>query len=130
MSLSSTAAVDRKPHARSAVTNGKLLPGVDQRSSAARRFRDVTEALTDALQKDGALTLAETALVKQAAALVVRTEALQLAIVGGGDVDDEALVRLTNTLSRTLKGLFARRKGKKAVPGLGDLLKSIEGRAG
>jgi hypothetical protein len=107
-----------------------LPAGANGNSAAYRRFKDVVQALSDALSKGEVLTLAEMALVKQAAALVVRTEALQAAIVSGEAVNDEDIVRLTNTLDRTLRGLFARRKGKKAPPALGDLLKSIEERPG
>ncbi len=129
MSFGGVQAVDRKVHGRSAITNGKLLPrGFDQRSSAARRFRDLVTAFARELGQGEALSTREAALVKQAAAIVVRIEALQSAIVSGAAVDDDAIVRLSNTAHRLLSSLASGRKRKRPAPDLGELIKSVEGR--
>jgi hypothetical protein len=84
--------------------------------------------LTRELQNGEALSVAEQALIRQAAAITVRVEALQADIVSGAAIDDAELVRLTNALHRLLSPLLKRRKGAKP-PAIGDLLKSIEGKA-
>jgi hypothetical protein len=117
---------------RSRITNGNALlpPGADGNSPEYRRLKDVIALLTAELSKDcGALTLADEVRIKQCATLVVRSEALAAAIVSNVDVNDENVVRINNALERTLRSLFSRRKGKKAPPALGDLLKRTEERA-
>jgi hypothetical protein len=130
MSLSQCQITSRKPHTRSAITNGKLLPGADQRSSHARRFRDVTEALGHAIQNGEALSVAEQALIRQAALVIVQTEAMQLAAARGEAIDPDGLVRLTNLANRLLAPFLKRGRGQKKVLGVEALLKSIEGRGG
>jgi hypothetical protein len=67
---------------RSAVTNGsKLLVGIDGRSPAARRFRDLIQLYET--EVGGVLTEVERGLIRQAAALTIRAEQLQAAIVEG-----------------------------------------------
>jgi hypothetical protein len=108
---------------RSAVTNGsKWLPGVDMRSAQGRRFKDLVRAFTVDLGDE--LSTAETALVRQAAALTVRAEDVQAALVKGGAVDDEELVRLTNAATRilTVLGMRGRRKVRKRVSELDEFL--------
>jgi hypothetical protein len=86
---------------RSAVTNGsKLLVGIDGRSPAARRFRDLIQ-LYEA-EVGGVLTEVERGLVKQAAALTLRTEQLQAAIVEGRDVAADEIIRLSSEHRRVL----------------------------
>jgi hypothetical protein len=85
----------------------------DARSTGARRFRDVMQALIDELGGESALDEAARLLVRQAATLTVRLETVQAAVVGGGDVNDEDLVRLANVLARTLGKLRAKRPSPK-----------------
>jgi hypothetical protein len=67
---------------RSAVTNGsKLLVGIDGRSPTARRFRDLIQ-LYEA-EMGGAPTEVGRGLIKSAAALTLKIEQLQAAIVEG-----------------------------------------------
>jgi hypothetical protein len=86
---------------RSAVTNGsKLLVGIDGRSPSARRFRDLIKAYEGEI--GGVLTEVERGLIKQAAALTLRAEGMQSDIVNGVDVDNDALIRISNTAKRIL----------------------------
>jgi hypothetical protein len=95
---------------RSAISNGKrMLPGVDGRSPAARRYRDLVADFTRDLG-GAALSAAEVALIRQAAALMVRAEALQAAIIRGETVDDETAVRLTNAATRVLTAISGRKR--------------------
>ncbi len=96
---------------RAKVSNGsKLLAGVDGRSSAARRFRDLTADLAHEFSVD--LSTAELGLVRQAAALTLRAELLQAAIVRGEPVNADELIRLSSEARRILASL---RKRPKAV---------------
>jgi hypothetical protein len=112
---------------RSAVSNGsRVLDGVDGRSSAARRFRDLALSFASELGGESALTEPQKALVRHAAALTIQSEALHASIVRGEPVDSEQLVRVSNTLARTLKDLGILTKAKVVPPSLKDYLASGE----
>jgi hypothetical protein len=86
---------------RSSLTNGsKTHHGVDERSAGARRFRDLVAAYTAEI--GGTLSESESGLIRQAAALALRCEGLQAAIVRGEPVDDDLLVRISGTAKRLL----------------------------
>lgn len=90
----------RRSKARSKITNGtRLLAGIDGRSLTARRFRDL---YTHYMQQTGGQ---HEELCKQLASLVLRRELLDAAQVRGEDIDTLHLVRLSNSISRTLKRL-------------------------
>ncbi len=96
---------------RSALTNGRLLPrDIDGRSSEARRFRDLVQAITEL--KGGSDNLGQHALnlIKRYASLTVRLEALDEQQFAGGSSDSDLYVRLCGQLSRTssLLGLNAK----------------------
>jgi hypothetical protein len=102
---------------RSAIANGKLLPGIDGRGRLARRFRDVTEALTRELRTGEALSTAQTALIRQAALIIVQTEEMQLAAARGDAIDPDDVVRLSAIALRILSKLErSRRKTDGARP--------------
>jgi hypothetical protein len=87
---------------RSAITNGSSL-GIDKRSTIGRRYRDlIAEFSRQIAGNDGSLNEAELILVRQAAAISIRVEALQIDIVNGIAVRDEDIVRLSNSLTRIL----------------------------
>jgi hypothetical protein len=86
---------------------------IDGRTTLGRRFRTLIRDLTDEL--GGALTPAETALVKLAAATIVRGEQFQAHIIRGEAIDDAELVRLVNTTSRILRELNAQKAKRKAA---------------
>ena len=96
---------------RSALTNGSLLPrGLDGRSAPARRYRDLILQFSHGIagERGAPLNPAELALVKQAAAITVRAEALQADIVRGKPVSDEDVVRLSNSAIRILTAVMNR----------------------
>lgn len=108
---------------RSAVTNGsKLLVGIDGRSPAARRFRDLIQLYESEIGAD--LTEVERGLVKQAAALTLQNEQLQAAIVNGKPVDADTLIRLSGEARRIVTSLQKRRgRGHGTAPSdIGDLV--------
>jgi hypothetical protein len=105
-------AVEGRPlKLRSRVTNGsKMIAGVDGRSAEARRYRDLAMSFADDLGGADSLTEAQRALVRQAAALSVKSEKLQGDMISGKDVSDEQLTRVCNSLSRTLNRLGIKKR--------------------
>ena len=103
------------PRTRSMVTNRtRLIAGVDGRSATARRFRDLIADYTrECGGKD--LSPAEAWLVRQAAAMTLRAEQLQAAIVLGQPVLADELIRLSSEARRILSRL-RRRHSQKAPP--------------
>ena len=101
-----------KPTGRSVVSNGKQLHSnanpVDGRSHHARRFRDLVLAYESEI--GGPLTESESGLVRQAAALALRCEQLQAAIVRGEVIDDDLLVRISGTAKRMLGAIAVKAK--------------------
>ena len=97
----------RKSQGRSRVANGKLhRRGVDRRSHAARRFKDAIDALCAEIGAGYAdLPESRRALVRTAAAAIVRLEEFQAALAAGQATDPDQLVRLGNLLARTLTDL-------------------------
>jgi hypothetical protein len=92
---------------RSKVSNGtRLLQNVDGRSSSARRFRDLVRAFEG--EFNGNLTEVDRGQIRQAAALGLRAEQLQAAIVRGETVDDDHLVRISGESRRIVDGLKAK----------------------
>jgi hypothetical protein len=117
--------VRHKSRGRSAVSNGKQLHSnavpVDGRSHHARRFRDLVAAYTAEI--GSSLTESESGLVRQAAALALRCEQLQAAIVRGEAIDDDLLVRISGTAKRLLGAIAVKSDGRKPVgPTLQDYL--------
>ena len=86
---------------RSAVTNGKkLIEGIDGRTTAGRRYRDLVRAF----EKDvgSPVTEADRGLIRQAAALTLRAEQMQADIVNGKEVNTDEVIRLSGTARRLL----------------------------
>lgn len=77
-------------------------------------FHVLVAALTADLGGETDLTTGERALVEQAASILVRVEAHRAQLLNG-DVDDEALVRLTNCLARIVGALGGVKRRAKPV---------------
>lgn len=80
----------------------------DGRTTSARRFTALVAAFTSEI--GGTLTESESGLVRQAAALALRCEDLQAAIVRGEVIDDDLLVRISGTAKRLLGAIGAKTK--------------------
>jgi hypothetical protein len=119
--LERAAIADRLPTVRSALSNGTRMhpKGVDGRSTTARRFKDIVVSLAESSGGEAALNEAEKALIRNAAAMVLRSERLQADSVSGRDVDSAELTRLANASARLLSAL--RRKPKAAGPSISPL---------
>ena len=91
---------------RSKITNGRqLLSGIDGRSTAARRYRDLVQAYAEPLGGLMGLSAAQAALVREAASVSVQSESMASALARGEWVDPEQSVRVANTLSKLVNRL-------------------------
>ncbi|MGV8954685.1 MAG: hypothetical protein ACOH2M_26545 [Cypionkella sp.] len=97
----------RKRQGRSAVSNGtRMFDGVDGRSPAARRFRDLVAAYcTDLGRAYEVLSEAERNTIRQAATCQLQSETLQAALVRGEKVETDQLVRLARLSMNLLRTL-------------------------
>jgi hypothetical protein len=108
---------------RSALTNNPLaVRGVDGRSLAARRYRDICLALGDDLGGSDKLPESTLILIRSAAALSVAVENLQSKIVAGEDVDLEQLTRLSNVQARAVARLGLKKPEPPRPPSLMEIL--------
>ncbi len=103
------------------------LPDVyaDGRSKVARRFKALVAAFSSDI--GGPLSHADTALVRQAAAMTVRAEQAQAALLNGQAVDEDRIVRLSNAVTRILTVLGAKQSKKKPTRpyGLHDIMAGL-----
>ena len=99
---------ERKP-----VGEASLSDAADGRTRAVRRFHRLVRAFAEDLG-GGQLSHADTALIRSAAAMVVRAEQAQ-ALLTGKAITDEDLVRLSNAAARILNMLGAQRIKRKPV---------------
>lgn len=129
MSAPRTTNAKAPPTTRSAVSNGsRMLAGVDGRSAAARRYKDLRESFAEGKGGFANLGEADKMLCSQAAGLSLRVETLNAALVRGEPVDEEELVRVTNALVRLTDKLRAI-EGAARPEGLADYLAGREAAA-
>jgi hypothetical protein len=107
----------KKDPQRSAVTNGKLLPGiVDQRSAWVRRCKDViAQHLSDAPDASAA----ERSIIRRAAVLTVELERLEAQFAAAGEADAETLDlygRTSGNLRRLLEAVGLQRRTRDVTP--------------
>jgi hypothetical protein len=116
LSADSATKAAKKSQARSRVSNGAtLLPGIDGRSTWARRFRDVIEALTVDAGGPDALGEAERSLIRRTAALTVELERMEEAFAAAGAADPDTLDlygRTSGNLRRLLESLGLQRPAR------------------
>jgi hypothetical protein len=107
----------RSPTHRSRLTNGKdLLPDIDGRSAAARRFKDIIgQIITD---QGGIDACAESRLqlVRRFAAAAVLAERLESRIANGEDIDIAQHAVLCSTLVRIGARIGINRRLRNIVP--------------
>ncbi len=85
---------------RSRLGNGSILPaGVDGRSSAARRWKEI---FRDSMAQTGGV---RDSLCRSLASLTVQREALDAALARGESVDTALLVKLSGEIRRTMTRL-------------------------
>jgi hypothetical protein len=111
MSLPRKAVATKPPASRSRVTNGSRVHQTgDERSSSARRFRDLIESFSTDL---GELSEADMAMVRTAATLTLKMELIQADLVAGKEVESDQLIRMAGTVRRSLAAISAKAAAKK-----------------
>lgn len=108
--MTSIATVAHRSRGRSAVTNGRVLAGVDLNSAQARRYRDLLASLT--AEAGPGLTEGDRLTIRSAASLVLLSEELTARMVRGEHVDADAVTRAANGATRALAAL----KRSRAAP--------------
>jgi hypothetical protein len=98
---------------RNRVTNGNaLFIEGEQRSKAAKRFRDIVSAVTADLGGADRLSEGQKQLVGRCSLISVECERMEARSVAGEDIDLELFGTLTDRLGRTLARLGLRRVPK------------------
>lgn len=114
--VSSAALASKSSSHRSRITNGSaMLAGVDGRSTTARRFRDLVEALTAEQPKP--LTEAVRLQIRTAASLQVHVEELTSRMARGEVVSAEEMTRAANGAIRALSSLNRRQPTRRRASG-------------
>lgn len=118
----------RSPAGRSRLSNGNgaLLPGVDQRSAAARRYRDLVAAIVADQAGIGECSETRLQLIRRFAASSVLAEQLEARIANGERIDIAEHTALSSALVRLAQRIGIDRRAKNIVP---DLTTYLEGRA-
>jgi hypothetical protein len=123
MAATSTLLAARKPAARSRVTNGRdLLPGVDGRSTVARRYRDILAALTTDQGGADRMSEARAQLCRRFAAAAVLAEAMEARLAAGETIDLGEHALLSSTLVRLAQRIGIDRRARDITPTLRDYL--------
>ncbi|WP_325630277.1 hypothetical protein [Bradyrhizobium sp.] len=116
--LSSQRVTRHQKQGRSAVTNGKrTLIGVRGASKFGRRYRDLIDLFSaEVAEVGGVLTETEAAMIKTAAALAIKGEQMQAAIINGDAINADDLIRLSSEVRRILAEI-AGKAGKRKPTG-------------
>jgi hypothetical protein len=115
----------QKSKARSKVTNGYLLPGVDGRSTWMRRLRDVIQLHLADMGGEDAISEAEKSIIRRVATLTVELERLELVFALAGEAKPEQIdlyQRTANSLRRMLEAVGLQRRSRDVTPTLQDYL--------
>jgi hypothetical protein len=90
----------------------------DQRSKAAKRFRDIISAITADLGGSDRLSEGERQLIRRCAMISVECEKMEAKSVAGEDINVDLFGTLTDRLGRTLARLGLRRVPRDVEPDL------------
>jgi len=103
---------------QSRIKNGSMLAHGDGRSRGARRLKELFNSFAADLGPD--LSEADRTLVRMAATLALKSEAMASDLANGRDVPADDLIKISGTIRRTLASLRAKAIERK--PGAGDAL--------
>ena len=117
----------RAPALRARVTNHKdLLPGLDGRTGAARRFRDLVNSYIADMGGLDRCSEIRLGLVRRLAAATVQAELLEAEMVNGEQIDIGHLCTLASTTVRIASRLGLERRTKPVLPTVKDYLEHVE----
>jgi hypothetical protein len=90
-----------KAHTRSRISNGRdILPGVDQRSRIARRYRDLVHQITADQGGTDLCSESRIQLIRRFAAASCIAESFEAKLVAGEDINLAEFAQLSSTLVR------------------------------
>ena len=113
----------RKQYARSRITNGReLLPGIDQRSTWARRMRDLIELHVDDLGGLDNTSEAQRSLVRRISVLEVEAEYLETAFAkrSASSKQFDLYLRVVGVLKRLYELVGIERRARNITPTVSD----------
>jgi hypothetical protein len=111
---------------RSRVTNhNALLPGVDGRSKAARRFRDIVAALVADQGGLDRCSEARLQLIRRFAAAAVMSEQMETRIAAGESIDVGEYSQLSSTMVRCASRIGIDRRARNVTPALRDYIEGV-----
>jgi hypothetical protein len=117
----------KAPCARSRVSNHRdMLPDIDGRSPAARRYRDIVSAVISDRGGLDRMAEARVQLVRRFAACAVLAEAMESRMVSGEALDIAEYSTLTSTLVRVAQRIGINRIAKDITPTLAQYVASKE----
>jgi hypothetical protein len=120
-------AATRKRKGRSRVTNHKdLLPKLDGRSSAARRFRDLVNSYIADMGGADQCSDIKLGLLRRLAAVTVQSELIEARMINGEAVDIGTLCTLASTTVRLSQRLGIERVPKDISPSLADIQREYQ----
>ena len=113
-----------KPTARSAVTNRSrsFLTRGGELSVVGRRWRDIYSQVVEDRGGADHLSEGERQLARRCATLAIEAEIMEDTRAGGGELDLEAYIALTNAIGRALGRLGLKRAPRNVTPALRDYL--------
>jgi hypothetical protein len=121
------ATTQRAPTARSRVTNGKdILPGIDNRSPIARRYRDILAQLASDQGGADRMSEARVQLCRRFAASACMAEGLEADLANGKQIDIGEHCLLSSTLVRLASRIGLNRHAHEIVPSVAQYLENIE----
>jgi hypothetical protein len=123
MPVESLALAPRKAEARSRISNGRdLLPGIDGRSTVARRYRDIAGAIL--VDQGGINHCSESRkqLIRRFAAAAVLAEQMEARLANGQEINVSEHALLCSTLVRIGQRIGIDRLPKDVSPSLADYL--------
>ncbi len=122
----------RKQYARSRITNGReLLPGIDQRSTWARRMRDLIELHVDDLGGLDNTSEAQRSLLRRISVLEVEAEYLETEFAkrSASGKQYDLYLRVVGVLKRLYELVGIERRARDVTPSLQDYLAANQGQA-
>jgi hypothetical protein len=115
------------------LTNGAILPGIDGRSTWARRLRDLVALHVADLGGDENISEAERAIVRRAAVIITELEIMEreFALANGAPdlVTLEAYQRACNTMRRLFEAVGLQRRSRDVTPTLTEYLRAARAAA-
>ena len=120
----------RKQYARSRITNGReLLPGIDQRSTWARRMRDLIELHVDDIGGLEVTSEAQRSLIRRISVLEVEAEYLETAFAqrNASGKQYDLYLRIAGLLKRLYELIGIERVARDITPHLKDYLAATQG---